>query len=119
MFVIDPDPATGTSIEFRTKGIVSSVQQIVLGADEAFELLCDLLEKEWRSSNHSFWIPAARHKILSKLFSHRQLNSKNDRFKIELLLQGLKSRDVVYLEAFAHIPRLKNYGCHRSTEVLI
>lgn len=118
IFLIDPDPNAGQTLRNLYSDIVSSVHHIVLSADDALELLLDLLYLEWKSSGHPVWIPTARHKIISKLFSYRQLISKDERFKIELLLQGLKSRGFVHLEAFGHIPRLRNYGSYRSAEAI-
>ncbi len=119
MFVIDPDTTVGQMFtNLRDEGIVSSAHHIALGADDAFELLFDLLDREWKSSGHPVWIPVARHRIVSKLFSHSQLLSRKERFKIELLLQGLKSRGFVHLEAFGHIPRIRNYGSHISADTI-
>jgi len=119
VYAIDPSPNALNKLEqLRIQGIVSSAKHIKLRADDAFELLLDILKFKWESSGQHVWITLARHRILSKLFSYTQLTSKTDRFKIEVLLQGLKSRGFVHFEAFGHIPRLKNYGNYRSSSVI-
>lgn len=119
VYVIDPSLGVINNLELlRVQGIVSSTKHIKLRADDAFELLTDLLRFKGESSGRRVWITPARHRILSKLFSYNQLTSKTDRFKIEILLQGLKSRGFVHLEAFGHIPRLNNYGDYRSSSVI-
>ncbi len=118
-FAINPDQkGTDALTDLQKEGVVSSIHHIALEADCAFELLLDLLKIKWKASGHLVWIPTARHKIVSRLFSYRQLTAKDVRFKIELLLQGMKSRGFVHLEAFGHIPRLRNYGSHESAEVI-
>jgi hypothetical protein len=119
LFIIDPDPYANQNVKhFLTEGLLSSVDRIVLNANDALELLFTLLRIEKEKSGHNVWISAARHRILSKIFSYNQLKPDNERFKIELLLQGLKSRGFIHLEAFGHIPRLKNYGSHNSFKII-
>lgn len=118
IFVIDPDPDAKQKISvFSSTGSVT-VNNIVLYSDDAMELLFDLLRLKWQKSDKTIWTSASRHRIISKLFTYQQLRPENERFKIELLLQGLKSRGFIHLEAFSNIPRLNKYGSEKSYAII-
>ncbi|MCP3932013.1 MAG: hypothetical protein GY705_23315 [Bacteroidetes bacterium] len=103
--------------ELQSKKIINSITPINLGADLALELLFELLKKEWGEENRHSWVSAARHRILSKLFDCAKMPFK-ERFIIELLLQGVKSRGFVHFETFGKIPRLVRYSNNESAQAI-
>jgi hypothetical protein len=117
LFVINPHESQVELNELIADSVIKSVTNISLHADIAFELLFDLLKQKWTEEKRHGWIPVARHRILSKLFNLPKMKSE-DRFKIELLLQGIKSRGFVHFESYSRIHRLMKYGNDKSADVI-
>lgn len=116
LYSIDPDPAPLQSLREQLKLPDSAASHVGLTSDEALQILLSLL-RERAQRLGQVWIPGARHKILS-LCPYRHLKNEEKRFELELILQGIKSRGFVHLEAFGSVPRLKKYGGPLSREVI-
>lgn len=86
------------------------VHAIRTDTDTAMELLLSLLEERSRKAGVPVWVPGARHKLIGNCFTHSELTRPDSRFRIELLLQGVKSRGFVHVEAFSAVRRLRHYG---------
>lgn len=118
VFVINPNMSDmGKLYELESNGVIKPITKINLDADLALELLFELLRNEWGKKNRHSWVSAARHRILSKLFNCAKMPNK-ERFTIELLLQGVKSRGFVHLETFGRIPRLVRYSDNESAQAI-
>jgi len=118
VFVINPkEDDTKILRELQDDNIIKTITQINLDADLAFELLFELLKHAWGEKNLHSWVSAARHRILSKLFNCANIPSK-ERFIIELLLQGVKSRGFVHFETFGKVPRLIRYSDDESAQAI-
>jgi NAD-dependent SIR2 family protein deacetylase len=101
----------------KSDNIIKPITEINLDADLAFELLFELLKNAWGENNLHSWVSAARHRILSKLFNCANMPSK-ERFVIELLLQGIKSRGFIHFETFSKVPRLIRYSDNESAQAI-
>lgn len=109
MVVIDPDgvPAPLEDLR-RTLGLTSKIGHVPLDADTALEILVGMVTHLWRRE-FPVGIPAARHKLVGKCFGRAALESEQ-RFRLELLLQGIKSRGFVHLTGFSDLRRLTKYA---------
>lgn len=87
-------------------------------ADTAMELLLHLLDARAHKEKIPAWVPGARHKLISNCFTNVELRDHRKRFAIELLLQAVKSRGFVHLEAFSHVRRLREYGGSDAGQVV-
>jgi len=86
-----------------------SVLPVHLEADIAFDLLVQIMEHKFKEKRPSgVWIPGARHRVISAL-RHSDIFHQDDRFRVEVLLQALKSRGFFTVEAVADIPRIRRY----------
>lgn len=85
-----------------------------LDADSALEILLRILNHLYLSEFPTC-PSAARHEIVSKICEYSRLSHDPSRFELELLLQGVKSRDFIHLESFSQIPRLRIYGKKENT----
>lgn len=118
IFIINPNPESSNVLnKLKAESIIQSITQINLDADLVFELLLELLKNAWGEKNRHSWVSAARHRILSKFFNCANIPLK-ERFVIELLLQGVKSRGFVHLETFGKIPRLIRYSDNESSQAI-
>lgn len=108
LFVIDPVDTLPDSLE-SLDGI--DLHHIQLDADLAFDLLLQIIKiKYFEDPNHYVWIPVDRHKVISccleqdvtRIYDRR-------RFKLELILQAVKSRGYFNIEAIADIHRIQKY----------
>lgn len=118
IFVINPEKDDSKKFsKLEKEEIIHSITHINLKADLAFELLFELLKDAWGANNQHSWVSAARHRILSKLFNCVNMPRK-ERFIIELLLQGIKSRGFVHLEMFGKVPRLIKYSDDKSSDAI-
>jgi hypothetical protein len=117
VFVIDPREGLQESLETLKAKENFKVQHIVLDADTAFDLLLRIMKIKYLE-NHPYrvWIPIARHRIISAL-PYRSITDHELRFKMELLLQAIKSRGFFTIEAVAEIDRIRKYS-HNACAVL-
>jgi hypothetical protein len=123
VFVVDPSP-----------GVLSTLRQhkpklITLEADGAFSILVQILQRLISSRNGLApnaiqWVPTARHEIVSEVHEFTTPGAKvadwdgngesetdrSKRFMLELLLQAIRSRGFLTLEAMSQIPRITHYG---------
>jgi len=120
LYVVDPDEERPSKIQKKLD--VKDVRGIGLGADEAFDLILELL-----NDRSPAWVPPARHRIVSRC-PYRVVSSRkrgvpsNDRFALELVLQAVKCRGFMHFESFGRVPRLGEYGgkdSHAEIERLI
>lgn len=78
-------------------------------ADLAFDILVRILEHKYGSpKSNKVWIPVARHRIIASL-PYRDIKADR-RFKMELILQAIKSRGFFTIEAVAEIDRITKYS---------
>jgi hypothetical protein len=115
LFVVDIAPRLSLplldlqrNLKAASSRAVVDFQHIATDADTAMEMLLLLLR--WQSRNDPIWIPAARHLLLSKCCDYQHVNDHEKRFKLELMLQGVKSRGFIHLGAFSQVARLRRYG---------
>lgn len=84
--------------------------------DTALEMTLELLHH--CRKRDPVWIPAARHFLVSKCLTYAELSNDRKRFRLEVLLQGVKSRGFLHLEAFSHVRRLRRYGGKGARSVI-
>lgn len=114
---IDASDVLPPGLEDVAKRLGFPIEHIALEADDAFEILLSLLKLRAESQGDPVWIPGARHKLISKCASRAALEPDR-RFKLEIMLQGTKSRGFVHLEAFSQIPRFRRYAGGHAREIL-
>jgi hypothetical protein len=106
LFAIEPnelsDPLKGGHANHQ-------VHQIRLTADVALSLLLEIMHTR-QKQRQTAWIPVARHHLISRLLNNEQLADPYVRFKIEIILQAIKSRGSFTLEALGEVDRIRKYG---------
>lgn len=130
--VVDPDPEYASRpaivdlVRLLRDGLDPSSKEdvfrhVCLTSDDAMEVLVEILRCLWKGSasgNRPVWIPAARHKIVANCCTWVEVSDPKRRFALELLLQGIKSRGFVHLEAFGQVPRLRRWGGPHARRVI-
>lgn len=86
-------------------------RHIRLKADLALTLLLEIMRQlHFLQSTAKVWIPVARHHLISRFLTYRQLQNAGLRFKIELILQAVKSRGFFTFEALGEVERIQRYS---------
>lgn len=120
IFAVDPvEKLSPALIDLDTK-------HIRLDADLAFFTILELmrqktqLKKGKKSKYAKIWTPIARHLVISQILNDRQLRNPSMRFKIELILQAVKSRGTFTIEALGEVQRIRKYSseAHQVIEEL-
>ena len=110
IFVIDPRDSLPTSLSNMKKLEKNKISHIRLGADIGMDLLIKLMEIKYLLFNENqVWTPVARHNITSAL-RYADITFPPTRFKIELILQAIKSRGFFTIEAIAEIERINKFS---------
>jgi hypothetical protein len=92
---------------------------IKLDANEALSLLVGWMKHEWESRYKlAPWTPVARHEIVSAVHAQNHPAARTLRFKLEIILQAVKSRGFLTLESIDQITRIGKYGEHKTRAVL-
>jgi hypothetical protein len=85
---------------------------IPVSADDALDVLLQILEDKYRTDYPDRgWVSSARHRIISALKYNTITNAAN-RFKVELILQAMKSRGFFSIEVVADIERVRKYAAN-------
>jgi hypothetical protein len=117
IFAIDPRPDLPHSLKSLRERKNCNVRHIGLDADTAFDLVLRIMKIKYLTvSPYRTWIPIARHRIVSTL-PYRSIANPELRFKMELILQAIKSRGFFTIEAAAEIDRIRKYD-QRACAVL-
>lgn len=117
VFVVDPRDTLPQSLESLQGRDNFEAFHISIDADTAFDLLLRIMEIKYLAGHpYRIWIPTARHRIVSSL-PYRSITDHELRFRLELILQAIKSRGFFTIEAVAEIERIRKYS-HRACEVL-
>jgi hypothetical protein len=110
VFVIDVDESIPTHLNIYA-GDNCDLRYVHLPADLAFDLLLQLVRIKYKIA-HQFgaWIPVARHQVIAAI-PYRDTKADVDRrFRIELILQAIKSRGVFTIESLAEVRRIRDYA---------
>jgi hypothetical protein len=90
----------------KLSGILSGARHIKMQADVALTLLLDIMRE---MQEHKIWIPVARHHVVANILTNEQCRTPEIRFKIEVILQAVKSRGFFTLEALGEVERIRRY----------
>lgn len=110
LVLIDPREELPESVRRFKNSQNFEATHIRLQADLAFDLLLKIMKIKYLSANpYKTWIPVARHRIISAL-PYADITIPSRRFKVELILQAIKSRGFFTIEAIAEIDRIRKYS---------
>jgi hypothetical protein len=109
LFAIDPAAVLPDSLR------ALNPVHIQLPADLAFDLLLQILRIKYSEAGRlNEWIPVDRHKIVAYCLDQDATRTADRRFKIELILQAVKSRGFFTIEGVADIHRIQKYAARAS-----
>jgi len=117
IFIIDSRDNLPNSLKKLKTIKKCQVRHIKLQADLGIDLLLRLMKIKYLSvDENKVWTPVARHRIISAL-RYIDITTPSIRFKIELILQAIKSRGFFTIEAIAEIDRIKKYSASAYTVI--